>query len=221
MPRDTIAVIIPAHPARCRNGMLDRAIRSVVQDQRLPGTPVNDDGEHLLPDEIHIAIDNDGAGAAPTRHRALMRATTDWVAFLDSDDMWLRQHLNHLLAHAKDTGADFVYSWYMLLDQNGHLWEDHDPIFPPGHFLNPWNPNDPIETTITTLVRRELAQQVGFRNATEPGGTNPGANSGEDRRFTLECNRIGAKIEHLVERTWVWSHHGNNTSGLPTKGDAE
>jgi glycosyltransferase involved in cell wall biosynthesis len=207
MGTNTIATITPAHPFRARNGMLDRALRSIQM-------------QTLLPDEIIVAIDNDSEGAAPTRQRALMRATTDWVAMLDSDDMFLQPHLEKLLAHALATGADFVYSWFMLLAQDGTLYEEYDPIFPPTHFTNPWNPDDPIETTITTLVRRELAQEVGFFPAEAPGGTNPGANSGEDRRFTIECMRRGARIEHLVERTWIWAHHGANTSGLPGRGDS-
>jgi hypothetical protein len=68
-------------------------------------------------------------------------------------------------------------------------------------------------------VRTELARQVGFRAAVDPGGTNPGHNSGEDRVFTLGCLAAGAKISHLVDKTWLWGHHGQNTSGLPFKGD--
>lgn len=211
MSRQTISAIIPAHPTRMRNGMYDRAIRSTCY-QTLP------------PDAIHTAIDLEGQGAPPTRDRALRAATTDWVAFLDSDDMWLQQHLEHLLRHAQETGADFVYSWYELLTNDGtpqgKLWGDKDPIFPPGHFLNPFDPENIIETTITVLVRNDLAQEIGFKPADESGGTNPGANSGEDRRFTREAVRLGANIQHLVERTWIWHHHGQNTSGIFGRGDS-
>ena len=206
MGRNTISVVTPAHPARCRNGMLDRAMRSAQ-------------AQTLLPYELCVAIDSDGDGAAATRDRALRQASGDWVAFLDSDDIFMPHHLEHLLQHAQDANADYVYSWYTLLDQNNNLWGDKDPIFPPTHFTEPFNPDDPIETTITILVRRELAQQIGMRPAEYPGGTNPGVNSGEDRRFTHEAIRLGAKISHLVERTWVWHHHGQNTSGKATKGD--
>jgi len=188
----------------------------------------------LAPDTIIVSIDTQREGAAATRHRGLMQAQTDWVAFLDSDD-WLRpSHLRALLEHAQETGADFVYSWFELVQikANGLVsiitWDPErgDGVFPPGHYLNPFDPDNPIETTVTTLVRTKLAQEVGFFPAEIPGGTNPGANSGEDRRFTRECLRRGAKISHLVRRTWFWCHHQmapgqvGNTSGLPTKGDA-
>ena len=38
--------------------------------------------------------------------------------------------------------------------------------------------------------------------------------------FTIGCMQAGALISHLKEKTWIYAHHGLNTSGLPTKGDA-
>jgi hypothetical protein len=138
------------------------------------------------------------------------------------------------MRHALETGADYVYSWFEIIQlradgvTNTIAWDpvSGDGVFPPGHYLNPFDPADPIETTMTVMLRTELAQEVGIFPAVAPGGTNPGANSGEDRRLTLECVRRGAKISHLVRRTWYWLHHEvrpgtlGNTSGLPTKGDA-
>lgn len=86
-----------------------------------------------------------------------------------------------------------------------------DP-FPPTHYRDPFDPQKPIETTITVLVRTDLAQQVGFQRLNR-GETN----SGEDRFFTLGCLAAGARIEHLVEKTWLWHHNSGNTSGLPTR----
>lgn len=216
-PRPTISVITPAHPSRLLNGMLARAADSVAR-------------QSLLPDAHCIAIDTQRAGAAVTRTRALAMAKTDWVAFLDSDDIFLPRHLELLLAHALEHEADYVYSWFKLMQQfpdgSTKIWET-DPIFPATHYLNEWDPADPIETTVTTLVRTELAQDVGF----EPLDRGHDKNSGEDRYFTLGCMEAGAKIKHLRRKTWIWGHHvmgyapdgspiAGNTSGLPTLGDA-
>lgn len=165
---------------------------------------------------ISVAVDVDREGAAPTRQRALEAVKTPLVAFLDSDDLFLPRHLELMLKHFIESGADFVYSWFKILDAQGQVLED-DPIFPATHYLNPFDPENPIETTITTLVRTELALSVGFKALDRGHNTN----SGEDRRFTLECLKQGAKISHLVRKTWLWRHHGSNTSGLPGKGDAK
>jgi glycosyltransferase involved in cell wall biosynthesis len=186
---DHITVVTPTIPPRTR--FLLRAVDSVSRQIR-PATA------HA------IAVDVNKEGAAATRQRALEMVTTPWVAFLDDDDWFFPTHLDHLLEHARGTGADFVYSWFEMVGGK-------DP-FPTTHFTNPFNPEDPIETTITTLVRTELAKHVGFQKLDR--GEH---NSGEDRFFTLGCLAAGAKIEHLVERTWFWAHHGANTSGLPSK----
>lgn len=189
-----ITVVVPAHLARTRNGMLTRALNSVAV-QTLPAAAVS------------VAIDIRREGAAPTRQRALEAVQTPWVAFLDSDDIFMPDHLKKCMKHAQETGADFVYSWFVMVGGS-------DP-FPETHFSNDFDPENPIETTVTTLVRTELAKEVGFY-ALDRGEVN----SGEDRRFTLGCIEKGAKISHLKEKTWYWCHHGGNTSGLPGKGDA-
>lgn len=158
----------------------------------------------LKPIGISTAIDVNGDGAAVTRNRALMavRASdSPWVAFLDDDDLMDPDHLEKLMRHAEETGADFVYSWFRA--------EGFKDPFPESHYLNEFDPNNPIETTITTLVRTELAQEVGFHPIPERK-----FNSGEDFNFVLGCIKAGAKISHLVDRTWTYRMHGFNTSGL-------
>lgn len=209
---DSIAVIIPAHHARVASGMLGEAVGSVL-------------GQTLAPEEIHVAIDTMREGSAVTRTRALAAATTDWVAFLDSDDIMLPKHLQWMLAHAKATGADYVYSWFKIMLHTAYgrqVFEngEHDP-FPLTHYTEPFDPNDPIETTVTVFVRRELAQQVGFANLDRGHALN----AGDDRNFTLGCLAAGAKISHLVRRSWIWRHHAlpdgrqGNTSGMAGHGD--
>lgn len=190
--RPGITVCIPSIPSRSLS--LAKAVRSVAQ-QTMPAAAIS----------INIDIEREGAPAS--RQRALDRVDTEWVAFLDDDDMFKPIHLEHLYNHAQETGADFVYSWFDLIGGT-------DP-FPETHFTNPFNPEDPIETTITTLVRTGLAKEVGFK------ALNRGEiNTGEDRYFTLGVMEAGGLISHLVEKTWFWFHHANNTSGLPTKGDS-
>ncbi len=162
----------------------------------------------LKPNGFSIALDTEGMGAARTRTRALMAVdprTSPWVAFLDDDDLMDPDHLEKLLNHAKATDADFVYSWFRPEGMK-------DP-FPESHYLNEFDPENPIETTITTLVRTELAQAVGFHPIPERAGQN----GGEDFNFVLGCIREGAKITHLVDRTWTYRNHGFNTSGLAEK----
>lgn len=194
-----ITVAIPAHPRRISKGMLDRAIRSVWSQERQPAA-------------VAVAVDQDHHGAPRTRQRALEMVKTHWVAFLDSDDYFWPEHLEVLATAAQETGADYIYSWF-----------ETNPAglspFPDGHFLDPWDPANPRQTTITTLVRTELALEVGFWDVEDGRRFPDGLRVGEDWEFTLGCNRLG-KIHHVVQRTWSWSMHGENSSGRPGQGDA-
>lgn len=185
-----ITVVMASIPPR---GVLRNAALSSVASQT------------LQPAAVSLAIDIERQGAPATRDRALRGAQTPWVAFLDDDDAFMPQHLDHLYKHAMETEADFVYSWFEMIGGK-------DP-FPPGHFLNQFDPEDPTETTVTTLMRTDLAKEIGFKSLERGEDTN----TGEDFRMVLEVIKAGGKISHLVERTWYWRHHGKNTSGLSTR----
>jgi hypothetical protein len=156
-------------------------------------------------------MDHDLEGGHVTHDKMLRGVNTPWVAFLDSDDELGPEHLEKLLNFALANEADYVYSWYTI-----HPPVDRD-VLP--HFGKPFDPAKPTLTTITNLVRTELAQKVGFQGPTE--GTRQKGTMGEDFRFTLGCVKEGAKIMHLPEKTWIWHHHGGNTSSNPQRGDAK
>ena len=186
-----VTVVTPFHEQRRANGMLERAARSV----RAQTVPV----EHILAEDIHHM------GAAITRAHGLALVETEWTAFLDSDDEMDPDHIEQLLACQQETGADYVYPWFRVVGGS-----DPFPMF----FGRPFDPACPNSTTITILVRTELAKAVNF--ARDPNVQV----SGEDFQFTLGCIAAGAKIVHLPRRSWTWHHTGFNTSGLPDRGDA-
>lgn len=191
----SISVVVPTHPARTANGMLTRAVGSVFSQTR----PA---------DALIVEQDLFRTGAGETRHRGLMKVTTDWVAFLDSDDEFKPEHLERMEAWALETEADYVYSWYEVVGST-------DPF--PERFGVAFNPEEPIQTTVVTLVRTELAKSIGFLEYNLP----PAIYGGEDWFFTRKCIEQGARIVHLPEKTWYWYHHGDNSSGIAGQGDSK
>jgi hypothetical protein len=200
-----IGVVTPTHPARMRNGMTLRAVRS-VQLQSLPAMG------HFIVNDVNKR------GVPWTRQTALMANPFEWTAFLDSDDWFKPHHLERLVQAQEDSDADYVYSWYELMHMGKPLG-DRDPVFPPRHRWDPWDPADPRQTTITMLVRTDLAQTVGFWDPSDEQTFPDGHRVGEDWNFTLRCNELG-KIYHIPDQTWYWEHHGGNTSGRAGQGDA-
>lgn len=190
-----ITVAIPTIPPRSH--LLQRAVASVLL-QTHPAAG------------LAIAIDSAKQGAGATRQRALEMVDTQWVAFLDDDDEFMPTHLDTLHNAAVAHQADYVYSWFETSPPGC------DP-FPIGHYLEPWRDEIPRQTTVTTLVRTELAREVGFAAFTENGELVDGQRWGEDWSFTLGCLEKGAKIHHVVAKTWYWHHDSGNTSGRPDR----
>lgn len=189
-----ITIVIPAHPPRVRNGMVKRALGSAL-------------AQTLMPSAVIVEIDHHREGAAATRNRALQKVTTEWVAYLDSDDQLKPNHLQVLHDCAMRTGADVAYSWYEAVGFG------RDPL---PHFGKPFDPLHPTQTTITVLERTELAQKVGFREPPE-GALINGERYGEDFQHTVEMVHAGALIVHEPVRSWLWNLHSGNTSGRPDR----
>ncbi len=188
----SITVLVAAHPARFGSGLLARALNSVY-------------AQTYQPEVVVIVNDKGRNGAGWTRQQLLSHVQTEWIAFIDSDDEWLPEHLAKCLAVAEATEAVYVYTWF------------HGPD-PLGHFGLPFNPCTPHHTTMNVLVRTDIAQEVGFPASEGPPFSN------EDWAFItgvakLACER-DLKMVHLAERTWQYHQHGQNSSGLPGQGDA-
>lgn len=59
-------------------------------------------------------------GAAVSRNRALREAHGKWIAFLDSDDLWLPEKLEKQIAFMRSGGYHFSYTAYCEIDEDSH-----------------------------------------------------------------------------------------------------
>lgn len=66
---------------------------------------------------IKYACNAKNSGAAITRNNALCRAQGSWIAFLDSDDLWLPEKLEHQLAFMVKNRYNFSYTSYIEIDE--------------------------------------------------------------------------------------------------------
>lgn len=61
------------------------------------------------------------SGAAVARTKAMHLANGEYMAFLDSDDLWVPNKLTSQLAFMKDNGYAFTCTAYEQIDENGEL----------------------------------------------------------------------------------------------------
>lgn len=186
-------LVIPTVPPREKNGFLDQALQS-ARDQTLPF------------DEVIVEADVKHEGPAVVRNRAVEKVETEFVCFLDDDDYLLPQHHQVL----SELGGDVRWPWF---DVKG----GSDPF--PFFRGRQWDPEDPHQIPITVMVRTEAFRAVGgFVTVGDEGPVDKWGNrAGEDWRLWLALSEAGYEFSHTPETTWVWRHHGNNSSGLPSR----
>jgi len=172
------------------------------------------EAQTLQPKEIVVQMDTQKLGAPGNRDNGVARVTTEWVAFLDDDDYFYPQHLETLYKAAIENDADIVYSWF---DVEGGT----DPF--PENFGKPFDPENPVQTTVTTLCKTQVVRDAGgFSNTIglneeELESLSQGNTVGEDFRLILSAVANGAKVHHVAERTWAYVHWNGNTSGRPDR----
>ena len=62
----------------------------------------------------------ENSGAAMSRNKALREARGQWVAFLDSDDLWMPNKLEKQINFMKKNGYTFSYTNYEEIDVDGN-----------------------------------------------------------------------------------------------------
>ena len=70
--------------------------------------------EFLSDERIRYLKNEKNSGAAISRNYALREAKGKWIAFLDSDDLWLPEKLEKQLAFMVENGYKFSYTDYMI-----------------------------------------------------------------------------------------------------------
>lgn len=175
-----ISVIIPAYN---RAGFLPEALNSVLdQSLEVREVIVVDDGStdntaeviREFPDPVRYVLQaNAGPGAA--RNTGLAEAAGQYIAFLDSDDCWQREHLTGLHdACDQDPKVGLAYCGKRLVDSRGADLEDEyqQTTFPSGWIFDDMFQANYISSTSCVFARRKVLLDAGgfpttgvFRNA--------------------------------------------------------
>lgn len=71
----------------------------------------------LSDNRIKYLKNEKNSGAALTRNKAIREAQGEWIAFLDSDDLWSPKKLEYQLKFMKKNGLVFSYHEYEKIDE--------------------------------------------------------------------------------------------------------
>lgn len=70
---------------------------------------------------IHLITPSKHQGIAEARHTSIMNSHGRYLAFLDSDDIWMNDKLEKQVAFMEKTGYAFTYGNYEILNMDGTL----------------------------------------------------------------------------------------------------
>jgi len=195
----SVSVIIPTYN---RAAMLREAIESVrqqtvkdvevlvVDDGSTDETPrvVQEFGDFVT----YLRQDNGGVAAA--RNRGIQAAHGHYIAFLDSDDLWLPHKLERQIDYLRDhPEIGLLYARMWSYDVEKPSERRLDPYVVATNFTELLNGPNAV-TTSTVVVRRECLETVGVFN--------PAIRAAEDHELWLRIARrfaIGFLDEPLAE----------------------
>lgn len=126
--KDLVSVITPVYNAE---KFLEKTLKSIINQtyKNIEIVLVDDCSKdssaeiirRFMSDQLHIVYHlqdmNRGAGAA--RNKALELARGQYVAFLDSDDVWMPQKIEQQIALMKEKKTGFSYAAIEMIDENG------------------------------------------------------------------------------------------------------
>lgn len=69
---------------------------------------------------IHYLKNEKNSGAAISRNKALREAKGQWIAYLDSDDLWMPEKLEKQIKFMEENGYVFSYTNYEEIDVDGY-----------------------------------------------------------------------------------------------------
>ena len=83
--------------------------RQVIQDYM----------DKALDNRIHLVCQSVNKGAAHARNLGLSQARGRYIAYLDADDLWEPQKLEHELAFMQEKDSAFAFTGYEFADESG------------------------------------------------------------------------------------------------------
>jgi glycosyltransferase involved in cell wall biosynthesis len=156
-------------------------------------------------------VDQENLGQSGARKTGLLRATGDFIAFLDADDIWAPRKIEKQL-HLFSPKTELVYCGvYCFNEHSQKLISTHFPEFKgscASAFVNHPGVSIVLSGESTAIFTRALLKKV--------GGFDPDLNSAAGWDFFRRCSKF-TEFDFVPEALTNYRIHGSNMSSSSTK----
>ena len=199
-----IDVIIPIYN---RHEMLYKALQSIENQTSIPtNVIIVDDSSSpaiTLPSlnftfSITLIRNNYNKGASSSRNIGVNASSEKYIAFLDSDDLWLTDKLEKQYKLAELSQADLVYCDHKIVSPTGQFYSSQKELYTQDileNLLDFWVPPN----TSTLLFRRSAFLEI--------GGFDENLGTCEDHDLWFRVAQSNLKVNCVREPLSVFFHH--------------
>lgn len=110
---------------------------------------------------IRVLHQNTNAGCAQARNRGISESKGQYIAFLDSDDIWVSSKLQKQLELLNENNAHITYSSYDFIDENDNSIKKPFVVEPRTDYKKMLKRNEIGCSTV--MVKSELLKEHNFR----------------------------------------------------------
>lgn len=185
----------------------------IVDDGSTDGT------ETTIPADPCIRIyRQENAGPSSARNHGMRQARGEFLAFLDSDDLWEPRFLGECVEGMKTTGATFAFANWRIVEHPGTVLA-RDAFAERAHLQGKLNGREerwitlPCDDARDLFIRKSFIMPSGivFRRSALDHEWDESVHVGEDQLFILEC--LFARESAIActrQVLWTYRFHDSN-----------
>ncbi|WP_420924835.1 glycosyltransferase family 2 protein [Aeromonas veronii] len=145
---------------------------------------------------VKLILLSKNVGGAAARNRGIIEATGDYIAFLDSDDLWCSKKLEAQFEYIEKSDEDVLFSNVDIVNKNGELLERKEVIYKNNEDVSEYIfVKDGLIQTSSLFMKIECAQNIMF---------NPLLKRHQDYDFVLRLYHHGYKFHKIAESLVFW-----------------